>query len=310
MRKGLAVSLLLHAAILIWAIAVFPSAREVNAPQPVPVEIVTPSDLTRTKAGEKQAEKDKPVASKEPEKVRVAKKESPKERRAAVREPAPKPADPVREPAPKKAAEKAKPAHEPAPKKTAHKAPAPPVPTRKPAAPAKFTEPLKPNKPVAAKPKPVKPKRKKDDFSADRIAALLNKAPDAARRTAPATADRPKKHEPEKPAQGRREGQDLRMTMSEIDALRARISQCWNPPVGGLGAQALRVRLRLQLNRDGMLAERPQVVNRETSPFFQAAADSAVRAVMLCQPYALPAEKFALWRDMILNFDPREMLGG
>jgi hypothetical protein len=100
------------------------------------------------------------------------------------------------------------------------------------------------------------------------------------------------------------------MTLSEIDALRARISQCWSPPVGGLGADAIRVKLRLQLGSDGMLANRPQVVNRDGSPFFQAAADSAVRAVMLCQPYQLPATKYALWKDMILNFDPREMFGG
>ena len=40
-----------------------------------------------------------------------------------------------------------------------------------------------------------------------------------------------------------------------------------------------------------------------------AAADSAVRAVYQCQPYELPAEKYAVWRDMILNFDPRQMYG-
>ena len=44
-----------------------------------------------------------------------------------------------------------------------------------------------------------------------------------------------------------------------------------------------------------------------SSPFFQAAADSAVRAVFQCQPYELPSEKYALWRDMILNFDPSDM---
>ena len=59
-----------------------------------------------------------------------------------------------------------------------------------------------------------------------------------------------------------------------------------------------------------MLSGRPEVVNREASQFFTAAADSAVRAVMLCQPYQLPPAKYALWRDMILNFDPREMFGG
>jgi hypothetical protein len=32
-----------------------------------------------------------------------------------------------------------------------------------------------------------------------------------------------------------------------------------------------------------------------------------VRAVYQCQPYTLPSDKYALWRDMILNFDPSDM---
>jgi hypothetical protein len=32
-----------------------------------------------------------------------------------------------------------------------------------------------------------------------------------------------------------------------------------------------------------------------------------VRAVFQCQPYALPVVKYALWRDMILTFDPSQM---
>jgi hypothetical protein len=51
----------------------------------------------------------------------------------------------------------------------------------------------------------------------------------------------------------------------------------------------------------------PTVANSGSSPFFQAAADSAVRAVYQCQPYELPKAKYALWRDMILNFDPSDM---
>jgi hypothetical protein len=80
--------------------------------------------------------------------------------------------------------------------------------------------------------------------------------------------------------------------------------------VGGLGADAIKVKLRLRLREDGVLSREPEVVNRQGSPFFRAAADAAVRAVMLCQPYQLPPRKYAMWRDMILNFDPKEMFGG
>ena len=156
------------------------------------------------------------------------------------------------------------------------------------------------------KPKPKTAPRKKKEFDPDNIAALLNKVPDAGPRTTAAL--KPKK-KPE-PAKGRSNGRDLSMTFNEIDALRAKISQCWNPPVGGLGADAIKVKLRLRLREDGVLSREPEVVNREGSPFFRAAADAAVRAVMLCQPYQLPPKKYAMWRDMILNFDPKEMFGG
>ena len=97
------------------------------------------------------------------------------------------------------------------------------------------------------------------------------------------------------------------MSVNEIDALRARIAQCWSPPPGGLGADQIVIKLRLKLNEDGTLVGYPTVANTDLSPFFQAAADSAVRAVYQCQPYELPSEKYALWRDMILNFDPSDM---
>ena len=64
----------------------------------------------------------------------------------------------------------------------------------------------------------------------------------------------------------------MTMAVNEIDALRAKIAQCWNPPPGGLGADAIIVKLRLQLNEDGSLIGYPTVANSGFLPFFQAAA--------------------------------------
>jgi outer membrane biosynthesis protein TonB len=50
------------------------------------------------------------------------------------------------------------------------------------------------------------------------------------------------------------------------------------------------------------------VINSSGNPAFQAAAESAVRAVRRCAPYSLPFEKYAAWQNVIVNFDPREML--
>ena len=46
-----------------------------------------------------------------------------------------------------------------------------------------------------------------------------------------------------------------------------------------------------------------------SDPFFRAAAESALRAVLnpRCNPLKLPLEKYNQWRNMILIFDPRDM---
>jgi len=325
-RKGLIISLTLHSAILFFALVSFSFEGDVEPMKdtPIAVDLVTPADVSRIKAGKKEVEKKVAAVETPPEKPKPVEKEAKKEpekpKRVAPPPPAPKPAE--AEPAPKPVEKKAEP--KPAPKpveKKAEPAPAPkpepkaepervaessaPLPARRPKPPADSRPIQREETKVAAK-TPVK----KSDFDADQIAALLDKRPDAAQKTPPPKPDDKQVLEPPAPAEGRAEGRDQQMSISEIDALRARISQCWSPPVGGLGSDAIRVKIRMQLKEDGMLAADPQVVNRDGSPFFMAAADSAVRAVMLCQPYTLPDEKYAQWRDMILNFDPREMFGG
>lgn len=288
MRRGLIISLALHLLILFSAIAVFPFTGErlPVKPTPLPVDLVTQAELTKIKAGQRKAKAQSAKKDKKPDPAKKKVLKAPKPTKVkSVKAPAPKPKPKLKKQV------KAKPKPKPKPKKVVKKSKPKPKPVK-----------------VAAKPK-AKPKpapKKKKDFDPDNIAALLNKVPDAGPQT---TAALEPKKKPE-PAKGRSNGRDLSMTFNEIDALRAKISQCWNPPVGGLGADAIKVKLRLRLREDGVLSREPEVVNREGSPFFRAAADAAVRAVMLCQPYQLPPRKYAMWRDMILNFDPKEMFGG
>ena len=75
------------------------------------------------------------------------------------------------------------------------------------------------------------------------------------------------------------------------------------------GAENLAVKVKLNLRRDGSLAGAPIVLN--TGPTgFRVAADAAVRAVNQCAPFDMPGEKFDAWAEVIVNFDPRFMLGG
>ena len=263
----------------------------------IPIDVLPPTEVTKIKAGTADAKDEAPLAPKE--------KEAPKPK--TVTEPKPEEAEstpppPVQQPKPEEAKQP-----EPAKADEAKLAEAKPEP-------AKVEQPKpperKPDPPKKAKAKPDKPKPKpalkaepKRDFNTDRIAALLNKIPDAAREPDPADPI----DAPRKPVRGQSNGTQMTMSVNEIDALRARIAQCWSPPPGGLGADAIIVKLRLRLNEDGSLIGYPSIANSGSSPFFQAAADSAVRAVFQCQPYALPSEKYEVWRDMILTFDPRQM---
>jgi hypothetical protein len=301
MRRSAFISAALHLAILLWAVVAFPTTK-IDAPAllQIPVEVAAPSEFTKIKAGMIDAKDDAPLAPKpeepKPKPKAVREKEPPKPavKEAALPPPLPEEKSPP-EPAPKP--EKVEKPKEPTPKKEALPEKPKPKPTKKAES--------KPDKPKP-KPKPAPKAEKKRDFNADRIAALLNKIPDAA--SQPSSNFAPE-DTPRRPVHGQSNGTEMTMSVNEIDALRAKIAQCWNPPPGGLGADSIIVKLRLQLNQDGSLIGYPTVANWGGSPFFQAAADSAVRAVYQCQPYDLPADKYAVWRDMILTFDPRQMYG-
>ena len=278
MGRSTFISAALHTAILLFALVAFPAAKMEHAPLiAIPVDLATPSEVTKIKAGMADAKDDAPLAGK------------PKEPKPEAVKEASKPDD--------RPAEAEKPADKPKPKAETPK-PEPKVDAKKDEKPAK-------PKQAEAKPKKPAPKvAKKPDFNTDRIAALLNKIPDATDEPAPVLpSDEPAPNK----VRGQSNGTETTMSINEIDALRARIAQCWSPPPGGLGAEQIVVKLRMKLNEDGTLVGYPTVANRGSSPFFQAAADSAVRAVYQCQPYPLPSDKYALWRDMILNFDPSEM---
>jgi hypothetical protein len=309
-RRSAFISLALHAAILLWILVVFPGGRALDAPkiEDVPVDILTPSEFTKIKAGMADAKDDAPAPKADASNpTPMNEKEQPKLRDQVAAVPPPPAEEKTDEPKAEAKPKESKAAPEPKLEKTdAPKEPAPKKeePKKAEAKPAKPAKPVKDDTPKRKK--LAMPVEKKHDFNTDRIAALLNKIPDAG--GAPQTQDAPD-GTPKKPVHGQSSGTQLIMSANEMDALRARIAQCWSPPPGGLGADQIVVKMRLQLNEDGTLVGYPTVANSSSSPFFQAAADSAVRAVYQCQPYSLPAKKYSVWRDMILNFDPRQMYG-
>ena len=101
------------------------------------------------------------------------------------------------------------------------------------------------------------------------------------------------------------------VSSSEIDAVRRQIERCWNLPETARDVGNLIVSIRVEMNVDG--TPRTAVVENagqmQANPHFQAAADSARRAVLnpRCHPFRLPPEKFEHWQTMTLIFNPKDI---
>ena len=91
--------------------------------------------------------------------------------------------------------------------------------------------------------------------------------------------------------------------------VKQQLEGCWSPPAGA--KDALSIRIRLRLKRDGSLLGSPRVVDRMrfgTDRSFRVFAESAIRAVNRCSPLNLPAEHYKSWKDITLLFDPSAAL--
>ena len=104
------------------------------------------------------------------------------------------------------------------------------------------------------------------------------------------------------------------LSLSEEDALKAQIFGCWSIPLGLPYNEDLLVRIKLQLNPDGSIITSEILdharMNKPGQGFYKVLAESALRAIKLCQPLRVPSTGYERWKDLQLNFDAREMLEG
>ena len=104
------------------------------------------------------------------------------------------------------------------------------------------------------------------------------------------------------------------LTLSEEDALKAQIFGCWSIPLGLPYNENLLVRIKLSLKPDGTVINSEILdharMNKPGQGFYKVLAESALRAVRLCQPLRVPTTGYERWKDLQLNFDAREMLKG
>jgi colicin import membrane protein len=159
-------------------------------------------------------------------------------------------------------------------------------------------------------------------FDPNKIESLLKNAPDEAppedladkdprkRGAVAAESPSPTNSRNKGPVAGTAAGTDTRLTAREEDMMKnviqSALDKCWNKPAVGGGDRVPVVKIKWRMRQDGSVEGVPQVVDRVSSPLMQAAADAAVRAVVKCERFALPPDKYAAWRDITWEFDPNK----
>ena len=110
-----------------------------------------------------------------------------------------------------------------------------------------------------------------------------------------------------------------RLSISEEDALRRQIQQCWNMPIGARDAHNLVVDVVIDVMLtwsdpfpDGTVraAEVFDKARMAMDSFFRSAGESAIRALYnpKCSPLELPPDKYEQWKRITFTFNPRDML--
>ncbi len=147
---------------------------------------------------------------------------------------------------------------------------------------------------------------KDEMFDPDSIAALIDKSKEEQAETT---------RKLDKVTQSQDSSMNLSgLSLSEEDALKAQIFGCWSIPLGLPYNENLLVRIKLKLKPDGSVIKTEILdharMNKPGQGFYKVLAESALRAVKLCQPLRVPSTGYERWKELQLNFDAREMLEG
>jgi hypothetical protein len=271
----------------------------------LPVDIISADQLAHVTAGMKTGKKENPkplvekvAEAKPPVDDAVGKiSDKPPVVTDTSPPPTPKVEKPVeKKPDPPKPVAEAKPKEEPKP---IEKKPDPPK--VDPIAEAlKKEEKKPPPKPVAqaAAPQPPKPKAERP-FDQTKIAALLDKR-DPSRQAI--TGDTLNSNA----ALGLSKGKAADNSATWGAMFQSQVERCWKKPFGGIESQNPEVAFEIKLKRDGTLEGAPIPEGSPSTPYLRVYQESALRAIIQCQPYNLPAAFFDEWKYFAPVFTERK----
>jgi outer membrane biosynthesis protein TonB len=302
--RGVALSVALHLVLGTIFILGLPRLFDPPMPEEMPVAVQLVTIAPETRATRPNPNLPRPNAKPDPP---VAD--------APVTKPEPEP--PVPTPVPPPSAEITPPAELPKPPEPK------PVPLPAMLKPEPKPEPPKPTEKVEVpkpreKPEPPQqiaknePKSEQKKYDPGQFEALLKNL--AAQPTAPSPDAPPQRPRvaSAKPSSQPRAPLGSQLSASEMDLIREQIARCWNVPAGARDAKDLVVEIRVVVDPDGTVRQATIVDQARlgSDPFFRAAAESARRAFFnpMCRPLRLPPEKYAIWKDLVVDFSPKDIL--
>ena len=305
--KTLAASIALHVLVIGWGLVSFSTkAFETTPEDSLPVDIISADQLPHVTAGMKTGKKENPkplvekVAEAKPADDAVGKIT---EKPPVVTDTAPPPTPKVEEKPVEKKPDPPKPVVENKPKeepKPIEKKPDPPKvdPIAEALKKEEKKPPPKPQAQAAAKPpEPQKPKER--TFDQSKIAALLDKR-DPSRQAV--TGDTLNSNA----ALGLARGTAADNSATWGSMFKSQVERCWKKPYGGIEAQQTEAAFIIRLKRDGTLEGMPVPDGTAATPYLRVYQESALRAIIECQPYKLPAAFFDEWKYFSPVFTERK----
>jgi outer membrane biosynthesis protein TonB len=314
--KTLAASIILHVLVIGWTMVSFSTKAFVMPDEEVvAVDVISADQLSHVTAGMKTGKKENPkplvekVADAKPvddavgkvtEKAPVVTDTSPPPQPKPVEKPVekkPDPPKPVEKPVEKKP-DPPKPVAETKPKEEQK-----PV-EKKPDTPDPIAEALKkeekkpPPKPQAATPPPQPQKPKERTFDQSKIAALLDKRDPSHQAATGETLN-------SNAALGTSKGKAADNSATWGAMFQQQVERCWKKPYGGIESQNPEAAFSIRLKRDGTLEAPPVPEGAPATPYLRVYQESALRAIIECQPYNLPAAYFDEWKFFAPVFTER-----
>ena len=305
--KTLVASIALHVIVIGWGLVTFSTKAFVSMPEDsLPVDVISSDQLAKVMAGMKTGKKENPkplvekVAEAKPADDTVGKIEEKKP--PVVTETAPPPQPKIEE---KPVEKKPDP-----PKPVAEKPKEEPKPIEKKQEPPKVDPiaealkkeekkpPPKPQQQAAKPPEAPKPKIVERHYDETKIAELLNKRDPSRQAITGETLN-------SNASLGLSKGRASDNSATWGSMFRRQVETCWKKPYGGVEQERPEIAFNIRLTKEGKLETMPTPEGTPSTTYARAYQESALRAIIACQPYNLPAQFFEEWRAFVPVFQER-----